>query len=186
MLITRIVAGIPRVAPPIPRLIPMKMVELPLPTSGYGPVIAIVRIVAVVHMAVETFMPAVPGPCSNKQSTSKPVRSVVAVRSTLIGFIVEVPIGALGCHANADTNLRAPLRCAADQCNAESCESKNFTVGHSFSFNLLGPRGCGDLYLLAPVSLSRTRVSDQYRPLSLRPQMLLWIRLNALTPIPPR
>jgi len=140
MLIAGIVAGVPCVASPIPRLVAVEVIELPLTAFGHRPVIAMMRVIAVVHMAIEPFVAAIPWPCSKEDPAGKPVRSVIAVGGTLIGFIVEVPVWAFRCHANADTNLRASLRCATDQRNAESCKSKNFTVGHSFSFNLLGPR----------------------------------------------
>src|ERR1700728_2538532 len=105
MLIACIVTGVSCMTTPIPRFVPMEMVELPLPAFGHRPVIAMMRIEAVVYMAIEPFMAVEPGPCSKEYSTRKPVRSVVAVGSTLIGFIVKVTVRALRCHANADTNL---------------------------------------------------------------------------------
>ena len=165
MLITCFVAGVPRMPSTIPRLVPVEVVELPLPALGYRPVIAIVRVEAIVHMAVKSVMAVEPGPRSNKYSAVKPVLPVIAVGSTLIGLIVKVPIGAFRRHTNTDANLRASLRCATDQRHTECCKSKNFTVRHNFSFNLLGnllgPRGCGNLFLLASVSPARVPLSEQ-------------------------
>jgi len=161
MLITCFVAGVPRMPSTIPRLVPVEVVELPVPALRHRPVIAMMRIEAVVYMPVKSTTAVEPWPCSNKYSAIKPVRPIIAVGSTLIGFIVEVPVRAFRRHANTDADLRTPLRCATNHRNAESRKSKNFTVGHSFSFNLLGPRGCGDLNLQASVSLPRAPVSEQ-------------------------
>ena len=109
MLIARIVTGWAYVTPAIPRLVAMEMVEGRLPVTGQRPVITVMRVVAVIDVAVEPTRTVEPGSSSQKHSADKPVRPVIAVWSAVVRSVVEVSIGTYGggtyIHANADLSL---------------------------------------------------------------------------------
>lgn len=88
----RIVAGFAYVAAPISRLISLEMVEALCPATRQRSVIAVMRIEPVIDMSVKAVRTVEPRACSKKYPTNKPIRSVVAVRSTVIGCIVEVSV----------------------------------------------------------------------------------------------
>src|ERR1700691_1470654 len=83
MLIARIVTGGAYVTSSIPRLIAMEMVEGLFPVTGQRPVITVMRVVAVIDVAVEPMRTVEPGSSSQKHSADKPVRPVIAVWSAV-------------------------------------------------------------------------------------------------------
>jgi hypothetical protein len=112
---SRFVASVAYVASPIPRLITLEVVEAFCPALRQRSRITVMRIKAVVDMAEKAGTPVKPGTSSKKHPANKPVGSIVAVRSTVIRGIVEVPVRAHGSHSNvyADTNLGRRHRCTA-------------------------------------------------------------------------
>jgi hypothetical protein len=100
-----IMARISYMTLPIASLVCVEVVELPLPAPRQRPNVTVMRIVAVVDVAVKAVRAVKPGASSNKYPSSKPVGPIVAVGSTIIGSIVEVPIGAYRRHSNVDGNL---------------------------------------------------------------------------------
>ena len=109
MLIARLVAGGAYVTPSIPRLVAMEVVEGCLPATRQRPVIAVMRIVAVINMPVETPRTVEPGSSSEKHSADKPVRAVIAIGSAVVGSVVVVSVGAYGgrpyVYAHADLSV---------------------------------------------------------------------------------
>jgi hypothetical protein len=63
------------------------------------------RIIAVVDVAVESVTAVKPGASAKKHPANEPIGPIVAVGSTVIWSIVEVPIGAHRGHSNVDGNL---------------------------------------------------------------------------------
>ena len=96
MLIARIVTGLAYVTLSIPRLIAMEVVEGLLSMNRHRPMITIMRVVAVINMAVEPTMTVEPRSSSDKHSVEKPVRPVISVRRAVVRSVVEVPIRAYG------------------------------------------------------------------------------------------
>jgi hypothetical protein len=99
-----IVASIAYVALPIPRLVGVEVVEALLSTARQRTAVAVPRVKAVVDVAKEAVGAVKPGTGSNKHPTHKPVGPIVAVGGTIIGSIVEVPIGAHRRQSNIDTD----------------------------------------------------------------------------------
>lgn len=122
MLSACVMTGIPYVALPVACLIAVKVVERLLASLRQRPTIAIVRVKAVVHVSIETVVAVEPWTSSNEKAAIEPVGPIVAVGRAVIGWIVEVPIGADGLNANTDADLGLPDRCSAEECNCESCE----------------------------------------------------------------
>src|ERR1700728_1827101 len=71
-------------------------------------VIAVIRVEAVVHVAVETFRPVKPRTSAHENASGKPFWPVVTGRSAIVGSDVVVTIGTLGCYSDvdADAHLR--------------------------------------------------------------------------------
>jgi hypothetical protein len=110
---TRIMAGIACMALAIAGLVAVKVVELLFPTTWQRSVISVVRIEAVVNMAVKAAWAVKPGARSEEYPADKPIGTVVAIGSTVIRLIVEVPIGAHGSHSDINCDLRRPQGCTA-------------------------------------------------------------------------
>jgi hypothetical protein len=144
MLSACIVAGRACVTASIARLIAMEVVEGLRAVFGERSMVAVVRIVAVVDMAVKAVRAVEPGAGSDENSAVKPVGPIVAIGGTVIGSVVEVPIGAPWRHSNADADLGRCHRSPADYCRCENRDGqdfgcgdtrkgKNSTDGHNFS-----------------------------------------------------
>jgi len=108
-------AGVAYVASPIPRLVCPEVVEALRPALRQRPNVTVMRIKAVVDMAEKAVTAVKPGARSKKHPANKPVGPIVAVRSTVIWFIVEIPIRTHGSRSDvyADGNLGLRHRCTA-------------------------------------------------------------------------
>jgi hypothetical protein len=95
------------VASPIPRLVCLEVVEALRPALRHRSNVTVVRIKAVVDMAEKAVRAMKPGTSSKKHPAHKPIGPIVAVRSTVIWGIVEVPVRAHGSRSDvyADGNL---------------------------------------------------------------------------------
>jgi hypothetical protein len=115
VFVPRIMAGLAHVTSPIARLVSLEVVEALRPMVRQRSNVAVVRIKAVIDMAVKAVRPVKPGASSKKHSAHKPIGPVVAVGSTIIRGIVEVPVRAHGSRSDvyADRNLGWRHRCTA-------------------------------------------------------------------------
>jgi len=137
----RIMAGVACVASSVPRLVAVEVVERLFSAAGHGAMVTVMRIVAVIDMAVEAVRAVEPRAGSDKYSTLIPVGPIVAVGRTIVRSIVEVSVGAPGRRPNVYANGNLGLRTmrTAQQRNGENCESESFTNRHSFSSIQLEP-----------------------------------------------
>jgi hypothetical protein len=73
------------------------------------------RIIAVVDVAEKAVRAVKPGAGAKKHPANKPIGPIVAIRSTVIWGIVEVPVRTHGSDSDvyADLNLGSRRRCAA-------------------------------------------------------------------------
>jgi hypothetical protein len=132
-------AGVAYVALPIPRFIPLEVVEPLRPALRERSGVTVARVIAVVDVAVKAAMAVEPGAGSDKHIAHEPIGPVVAVGSAVIGGIVEVPVRAYGRPAYADTDGNLGRRVGwrregtGQHENGESCESKDFNFEHVFS-----------------------------------------------------
>jgi hypothetical protein len=111
----RFMASIAYVASSIPRLVSLEVVEALRPPLRHRSSVTVMRIIAVVDMAVKAVRAVKPGASSKKHPANKPIGAIVAVGSTVIRGIIEVPVRTHGGHADvyADCNLSSRHRCAA-------------------------------------------------------------------------
>jgi hypothetical protein len=100
-------ASVAYVASPIPRLVSLEVVEALRPAPRQRSNVTVMRIKAVVDMAEKAVRAVKPGASSKKHPANKPIGPIVAVWSTVVWFIVEIPIRTHGSHADvyADRNL---------------------------------------------------------------------------------
>jgi hypothetical protein len=98
------------IASPIPRLVCMEVVEALSPALGQGSNITMMRIKAIVHVAVKPMRAMKPGTGSNKHSADKPIGAVVAVGSAVIRGIVEISVRAHWGHPDVDPDADLGLR----------------------------------------------------------------------------
>jgi hypothetical protein len=103
------------VASPIARLVCLEMVEALRPTLRHWSSVTVMRIIAVVDMAIKAARAVKPGASSNKHPSSKPIRPIIAIGRTIIRGVVEVPVRTHGSHSDvyADGNLGWRHTCTA-------------------------------------------------------------------------
>ena len=130
-----VMARVAYVTSPIPRLVSVEVVKALRPALRQRASVTVMRIVAVIDMAIKTVMAVKPGASSNKHPASKPIGSIVAVRSTVIGRVVEVSVRTPGSRpdVNADGNLGWRHRYTGQEGSCESCDSKRIDFEHDFS-----------------------------------------------------
>jgi hypothetical protein len=99
-----VMASFAYVASPISRLISMEVVEALRPALRHRSSVTVMRIKPVIDMSVKAVRAVKPRTCSKKYPTNKPIRPVVAVRSTVIRGIVEVSVRTHGSDSDVYTN----------------------------------------------------------------------------------
>ncbi len=109
-LVSAVVRSGADVSAAIPRLIRMEVLKRRSAAFRQRSVIAIMRIPAIIYVAIEAARTMEPRAGSDKDAANEPVRAVVPVGSAIIRRIVEVPIRAHGRHANVYGNLLRGLQ----------------------------------------------------------------------------
>ncbi len=120
------------------RLVSMEMVERLLALYRIRPVVAVASIVTVVDMPIKSVGPVKPGAGSDEHPSEKPIRPVIAVGRTLVGSIVEIPIGTNRWCPNADGYLR---RCTGKRAQHGRSEGRKSKAFHRLHRILLEPIG---------------------------------------------
>src|SRR5580658_10020077 len=107
MLAACIMVGVPDMASSIARFVPAESVEGVLATGWQGTAIAVMRIVAIVYVAIETVGSVEPGSGTDEDAAVESIRSVVAIGRAVIRRVVEIAIGTvrLGTNVDADADL---------------------------------------------------------------------------------
>ena len=115
VLTLRFMASLANVASPISRLVSLEVVEALRSTLRQRSRVTVMRIEPVIHMSVKAVRAVKPRAGSKKHPAHKPIRPVVAVRSTVIGGIVEVSVRTHRSWSDVypNGNLRLRRRCRA-------------------------------------------------------------------------
>ena len=100
-----LVACVAYVALSVSRLIPMEVAERLFSALRHRSCVAVMRIVAVIDVAVEAMRTMEPWAGSNENTASEPIGPVIAIGSAVIRGIVEIPVCAGRCHSNVNGNL---------------------------------------------------------------------------------
>ena len=75
-------------------LIRLEVIESLRTTRGQRSVVSMVRVEAVIHMAMETLPAAEPWPRTDKYPANKPIRPVVPIRGAVVWLVVEIAVRA--------------------------------------------------------------------------------------------
>ena len=105
MFVRPIMTGIACVALSVPGLVCMEMFVGLLPARWVGSDVAVMRIVAVVDMAIKSVRAVIPGSSPDEYAPNEPIRPIVAIRCTVIGSKVVVAIRAHRRNPNVDGYL---------------------------------------------------------------------------------
>ena len=132
VFVAAIMPGGAYVAAAVARFVSMEVVERLFSAPGEWAMIAVMWVVAVIDVAIETVRAMEPGASSDEHPASKPIRPIVAIRSAVIGGIVKVPIRAYRRWSDVNGDLSRCHGHAAHQCNSESKEGKRLPSGHIF------------------------------------------------------
>jgi hypothetical protein len=117
---------------PIPRLVRVEVIERRLSALRHRSYITVVRVIAVINVAVETMRTVEPRASADEHTAKEPIGPIVAIRSTSVRRIVKVPIRTHRRHANIDRDLSWGHGHAARQCNSESRKNgKQLPSGHN-------------------------------------------------------
>ena len=106
----------------ITHFVSVKVVEGPVTTIRKWTAIAVMRIEAIVHVAVEAMRAVEPRAGSDEDTSAEPLRPVVAVRGAVVWGVVEVTIWAHRGRTDIDRNLSRGRAWRRKQCGCR--ESK--------------------------------------------------------------
>jgi hypothetical protein len=76
-----------------------------LAAGGMRAVVSMIRMEAIVDVAVEAFGSVKPGADADEDAAGEPLRAVVAVGSAVVGWDVVVAVGTVGSGADFDGDL---------------------------------------------------------------------------------
>jgi hypothetical protein len=112
---------------PVTHFIPfeMRLIDAPrrlrfLAAAWKGTPVAVIRVVAIVDVAVESGAPVKPWAGADENAAGKPFWAVVAGRSTIIGRDVVVAIRTLGCNSDVDADAHLSVCSWSDGSEAAS------------------------------------------------------------------
>ena len=94
VFVGRLMPGISYMTLAVARLISLEVGEWRRSAGGHGAVVAVVRVVAVIYVAIEATRTVEPGAGADEETAGEPVGAVVAVGSAVIGGVVEIPVRA--------------------------------------------------------------------------------------------
>ncbi len=100
----RFVASVAYVPSSISRLVSSEVVEALRPALRHRSGVTVMRIKSVVDVSIESVRAVKPRAGSKKHATHKPIRPIVAIRSTVIGLVVEVSVGTDGSRPDVYAN----------------------------------------------------------------------------------
>lgn len=112
----------------------MPPVTGPLAAMRVFAVVAVIRMVVVVDIAVEVFRTVKPWAGADKDAVGKPLWTVVTVRSATVRRSFEITVRTRGRYADADADLG--LGSGSTCCDAETSDggqSDKFHSAHSFT-----------------------------------------------------
>jgi len=110
VLSPRFMASVSYIPSSISRLVSLEVVEALRPALRRRSNVTVMGIKAVVDMSEKAARTVKPGASSKKHPTHKPIWPVVAVRSTVIRGIVEVPVRTHGSRSDVYPNRNLSWR----------------------------------------------------------------------------
>ena len=105
VLAAAVMAGSAGVALPVARLVGLEVGKRLVPAVRHGSSVAVVRVIAIVDMAIETVAAVEPRSSTDEHAAGKPIRPIIPIRRAIIRRIVEITIRAFRRNSNPDDNL---------------------------------------------------------------------------------
>ena len=132
VLSLRFMATFDHFASSISRLVCLEVVEALRPARRQWAIVAVMGIESVIDVSRKAARTVKPRASSKKDPANEPIRSIVAVRSTVIWSIVEVPVRTHGSRSDVyvNGNLSLRHRCRAQKASYENCESNRADFEH--------------------------------------------------------
>jgi hypothetical protein len=97
------------------------------------------NVITVVHMAAKVGMAAEPWASTDEDTSRKPFRTVVTVRSAGIGSVIVIPVRAFGSDTDTHDDLRIYFGSGRREAGSNySSQSKIFKTVHEFTSRLGG------------------------------------------------
>jgi len=127
-----IMIRVANVTSPIPRFIRLKMRKGRGSTRRQRPAISVVRIVAVIDVAIEAARSMEPWACADEDAADKPVRTVITVGRAVIRRVVEVTVWTDGRRPDVYTyaDLRRCMRGDSAKETEECYQNKRSKRSH--------------------------------------------------------
>jgi len=116
MLATGPMTGIANMPPPIAGLVALEVSEGLCSARGHRSNVAVMRVIPIVHVAIETVRAMKPGSRADEHAAHEPVRSIVAIWRTVIRCIVEIPVRTYRSRADVHDDLRMRRRHCRSRC----------------------------------------------------------------------
>ena len=115
VLAAHVMTCVAYMATPNPRFVALKMIERRCAALWQWSGIAVMRIIAVIDVAVEAVRSVKPWTRSDEQTASEPIRPIVTVGSAIIRNIVEVSVRAYRWNTDGNGDLGWCFRAASEQ-----------------------------------------------------------------------
>lgn len=118
------------------------------------PVIAVMRIEVVIHMAAEVHWPVEPWAGADEHAIREPFRPVIAIGSAIIGRIIEIAVRASRrrAYVHTHTDLSSRLRSSSEHRQQRgACQKTNHPEAHKFAL------------LLCEITGGKTRQPEKYQ-----------------------
>ena len=133
------------IAVPVTRFVGLEMIEGGRTPFRQRSVVAVTRVITVIHMTDPACRPVKPGACTNKHAAGKPIGAVVAVGSAVIRSVIKVTVRTDRRDSNIDGYLRRCDRCAAQTHSSKSRKSKNFPMRHKLPSKRIDSQNTGQV-----------------------------------------
>ncbi len=101
------------IAVPITRFVGLEMIKGGRTPIRHRSMVAVTRVITVIHVTYPTRRPVKPGPCTNKHAADKPIGAVVAIGSAGIRGVIKIAVRTDRRGANIDGYLSRRDRCGA-------------------------------------------------------------------------
>ena len=100
-----VMARVAYMALSISRFVCVEVVERLFAARRHGSSITVMRVVAVVYVAIEAVMTVEPRAGADEYPVTVPIRPVISVDSTVVRSVVVISVGASGLNTDVDTDL---------------------------------------------------------------------------------
>jgi hypothetical protein len=103
---------------PIPRLVCVEVVERLLSALGHRSGIAVMRVVAVVYVAIKAVRTVKPRAGTDEHPATVPIRPVISVGGAVIRSVVVISVGTSRLNADVDADLGLCLESGCHQADS--------------------------------------------------------------------